>query len=61
MNQGNDLCLSIKKKKNSTPEFFYGGGKVEGYVGAVGSFTKQNVISEQALLMHKTQATHTIA
>lgn len=36
-------------------------GKVGGHLGASGSFTKQCVISEQAPLMHKTQATHTIA
>ena len=42
-------------------EFFCGGGvgKVGGHLGASGSFTKQDKISEQALLMHKTQATHT--
>lgn len=50
---------SIKMTLN--PEFFYGGAKVGGHLGASGSFTKQDVISEQALLMHKTPARHTIA
>lgn len=43
------------------PDFFYGGGNVWRHLGASGSFTKLDVISEQALLMHKTQATHTMS
>lgn len=43
------------------PDFFYDVGKMGGHLGASGSYTKQDVIAEQALLMHKTQATHTIA